>query len=611
VNGAAETRSGEAASLRTPGVDGRAPIGPGSGERAVIGELRARFPGIELAEQETADGIPTLWLDAARLGEVLGYLKRDAPQPYRVLWDVAGVDERLRRHREGLPPADFTVVYHLLSYERSAFVRLKVPLRGAEPSIPTITGLWPAADWYEREVWDMFGIGIEGHPRLRRILMPPWWEGHPLRKEHPSRGTELGPFVMPPERAAELQDMLGFRAEEWGLEDLADDPDVMFLNVGPQHGGTHGVVHITVGLRSEQIVACIVDIGYHHRAKEKMAERQSWHTFIPYTDRVDYLGGVQNNMNYLTSVERLAGIEVPDRAKLIRIMLCELYRINSHLLYYGTYAQDIGALSPVFYMFADRELIHDITMAICGGRMHPNWFRIGGVAEDLPEGWRQMIEDFLDYLPPRLDEYDGLVVDSRITRARTRSVGAISLDEAIEWGVTGPNLRACGLPWDFRRARPYGGYDQLEFDIPIAHGGDSYDRLLVRVEEMRQSLRIIRQCVDNMPEGPYKAAHPLTTPPIKEPGTMHHIETLINHFLGVSWGPVMPVGEAMVPAESFRGGAGYYLTSDGDVTSYRTRIRTPSFPHLQVLPLMIEGQTVPDLIALLGSIDFVMSDVDR
>ena len=284
----------------------------------------------------------------------------------------------------------------------------------------------------------------------------------------------------------------------------------------------------------------MLDIGYHHRAQEKVAERQSWHTYIPYTDRVDYLAGVQNNLNYLLSVEKLAGIEVPERAQVIRVMLCELYRINSHLLYYGTYAQDIGALSPVFYMFSDRELILDIAEAICGARMHPNWFRIGGVAEDLPQGWDTMVREFLDYMPARLKQYDRLVVHSSITRARTRGVGALTLDEAVEWGVSGPNLRACGLEFDYRKKRPYSGYEQFDFEIPTATSGDSYDRLLVRIEEMRQSLRIIRQCLDHMPSGPYKSHQQLATPPVKEPNTMHDIESLINHFLGVSWGPVCP-----------------------------------------------------------------------
>jgi NADH-quinone oxidoreductase subunit C/D len=577
----------------------------------VVDELAARFPDLEHVVQPTADGIPTVWLPAARVAETLEHLKTGVERPYRMLYDLTAIDERTRVHREDQPASDFTVVYHLLSLERNADVRLKVALRGVHPQVATVTGLFPCAAWYEREVWDMFGIEVEGLPTRPRILMPPWWEGHPLRKEEHCRATERGVLHMPPALAAEWQDMMAFRPEDWGLEALAADPEIMFLNVGPQHGGTHGVLHIVIGLRDEEIVACVCDIGYHHRAQEKIGERQSWHTYIPYTDRVDYLGGVNNELCYLASAERLAGLEVPDRAKAIRVMLCELFRINSHLLYYGTFAQDIGALSPVFYMFSDRERVHDIVEAITGGRMHPGWFRLGGVAEDLPRGWDDLMREFLDYLRPRLDEYDHLVLDSRLTKARARGIGVLSADQAIEWGVTGPNLRSCGSDWDLRKKRPYSGYDWFDFEVPTATGGDSYDRLVVRSQEMRQSLRIIRQCLEHMPAGDYKSRQPLATPPIKEPGTMHSIETLIDHFLGVSWGPVVPPGEAAVAVEMPRGNSTYYLVSDGGDGAYRNRVRTPSFPHLQVLPLMTEGLEIPDLITILGSIDFVMADVDR
>ncbi|MEW6300749.1 MAG: NADH-quinone oxidoreductase subunit C/D [Thermodesulfobacteriota bacterium] len=577
---------------------------------AVLQELQARFGAEACVPQPTCDGTPTLWVSKDRIREILRYLKTAADPPYRMLYDLTAVDERDRQHRQGQPASDFTVVYHLLSFGRNADVRLKVALTGEAPALQTVTDLWPAANWYEREVWDMFGVTFPGHPNLRRILMPPTWQGHPLRKDHPARATEMGQFRLPDDKQEAEQEALRFRPEEWGLRRRAGDTEFLFLNVGPQHPGTHGVLRIVLQLDGEEIVDAVPDIGYHHRGAEKMGERQSWHTYIPYTDRVDYLSGVANNLAYLMSVETLAGIEVPDRAKVIRIMLTELFRISNHLVWYGTFAQDVGALSPVFYTFNDRERLLGIIEAVCGYRMHPGWFRIGGVAQDLPRGWDRLVRDFLRYLPPRLAEYDRMVMRNRIFKARTQGVGRYTLDEAIEWGVTGPNLRACGFAWDFRKARPYSGYEQFTFDVPVAHNGDCYDRAVVRVEEMRQSLRIIEQCLDNMPAGPYKAEHPLTTPPLKE-RTLHDIETLITHFLNVSWGPVMPAGEAMVSIEGSKGGYGYYLVSDGGTMSYRTRIRTPSFPHLQMLPLIARGLLVPDLLAILGAMDYVLADVDR
>jgi NADH-quinone oxidoreductase subunit C/D len=576
----------------------------------VAQELTQRFGESQIHSQDTGDGYPTLWVDKGLATDVLRYLKQEAEGSYAMLYDLTGIDERVRTHREGQPDSVFTVVYHLLSFDRNEDVRIKVGLEGDSPSLPSITPLWPAANWYEREVWDMFGITFDGHPQLRRILMPPTWEGHPLRKEHPARATELPDFQLPEARQQAEQEALRFNPEDWGMKRTHDGQDFMFLNLGPNHPSVHGVFRIVLQLDGEEIVDAVPDIGYHHRGAEKMGERQSWHTYIPYTDRIDYLGGVMNNLPYVLAVEQMAGIEAPARAQVVRIMMSEFFRIASHLVFYGTFAQDVGQLSPVFFMFSDRERVFDIVEAICGGRMHPSWFRIGGVAQDLPEGWDQMVKDFIKYFRPRIDEYDSMVLRNGILKKRTKHVGAYTVDEAIEWGVTGPGLRACGMEWDFRKKRPYSGYEQFEFDIPTAQNGDCYDRCVVRVEEMRQSLRIIEQCVENMPAGDYKARHPLTTPPLKE-RTMHDIETLINHFLGVSWGPVMPAGEAFFNIEATKGATGYYLVSDGSTTSYRTRIRTPTFPHLQMIPLISRGRLVPDLIAILGSIDFVMADCDR
>jgi NADH-quinone oxidoreductase subunit C/D len=572
-------------------------------------ELQLRFGG-QVLVQPTRDGILTIWVSKDQIRDILRFLKTTKEHPFRTLYDLTAIDERERIHREGQPASDFTVVYHLLSYEQNTDLRIKVPLAGDALSLGSIVDIFPSANWYEREVWDMFGINFEGHPNLRRILMPPTWQGHPLRKDHPARATEMGPFQMPEEKELAEEQALTFHPKDWGLQTGDGDTEYMFLNLGPQHPGTHGLLRIILALDGEEIVDAIPDIGYHHRGAEKMGERQSWHTYIPYTDRVDYLGGVMNNLPYVMAVEKLAGIDVPQRAQVIRVMLAEFFRLSSHLVWYGTFAQDLGALSPVFFMFSDREKIFDIIEAVCGARMHPNWFRIGGVAQDLPQGWDRLVADFLSYFQPRLKEYDQMVMQNRIFKGRTLGVGAYSVDEAIEWGVTGPGLRACGLEWDWRKKRPYSGYDQFEFDIPTAVHGDCYDRALVRVAEMRQSARIIQQCLQNMPAGLYMSEHPQATPPRKA-RTMHDIETLITHFVNVSWGPVVPPGEALVSIEATKGNNGYYLISDGGTISYRTRIRTPSFAHLQMLPLISRGLMIPDLLAILGSMDYVLSDVDR
>ena len=298
-------------------------------------------------------------------------------------------------------------MYHLYSFDRNEYLRLKVALAGETPSLPTVTGVFTNANWYEREAWDMFGLRFDGHPNLRRILMPPTWIGHPLRKDHPARATEMGPFSLPDDKEEAEQSALQFRPEDWGLQRRDGDTEFLFLNLGPQHPGSHGVLRLVLQLDEEEIVDVVPDIGFHHRGAEKMGERQNWHTYIPYTDRVDYLAGVLNNLAYLLGVEKLAGITVPPRAQVIRVMLCELFRISSHLVWYGTFAQDLGALSPVFYMFTDRERLMEIVEAITGARHR---IRAGSgsaaTAADLPRGWDRLMRDFVRYLPKRMKEYD-------------------------------------------------------------------------------------------------------------------------------------------------------------------------------------------------------------
>ena len=578
----------------------------------IVSELKIKFDDeIIVYEQNTKDTFPTLWINADKIIPVLTFLKNEVDRPYKMLYDLTVIDEQARNFRGDQPESRFTIVYQLLSFDRNDFIRLKVAQTSEEPSLPTLTTLWPCANWYEREAYDMFNIKFTGHPDLRRILMPESWVGYPLQKRHPARATELPPYELPEYKQIAEQELLQFKPEQWGLKKtMSDDEEFMFLNLGPQHPGTHGILRLVLQLDGEMIVNIVPDIGFHHRGVEKMGERQSWHTFIPYTDRVDYLGGVMNNFPYVMAVEKLAGIEIPERAQYIRIMMSELFRIASHLVWYGTFAQDLGMMTPVFLMFNDREKVFDIVEAVCGDRMHPNWFRIGGVVQDLPKGWEKLVQDFIDYFPARLKEYDKFVMRNSIFKARTVGIGVYTTGEAIEWGITGPGLRATGFEWDFRKKQPYSGYEKFDFDIPTGKNGDCYDRAKVRAEEMKQSLRIVEQCLKNMPEGEYKSDNPLTTPPRKEK-TMYDIETLINHFLNVTWGPVIPPGEAFCGVEATKGHNGYYLVSDGNTNSYRTRIRVPSFPHMQMVPYISKGYTIADLMSILGSVDFVLADIDR
>jgi len=580
-------------------------------EHEVVRELHQQFGADTFVFQETLDRVPTLWVPRAQLIGVLDFLRK-LPRPFVMLYDLSAVDERLRQNRLGMPIEDFTVFYHLISIDRNSDVRIKVALKKDDLNLQTIISIWPNANWYEREVWDLFGVVFEGHPNLSRILLPRTWEGHPLRKDYPARATEFDPFKLDAAKQDLEQEALLFNPEEWGMKRSNADntEDFMFLNLGPNHPSAHGAFRIVLQLDGEEILDCVPDIGYHHRGAEKMAERQSWHSYIPYTDRIDYLGGVMNNMPYILAVEKLAGITVPDRVKTIRVMLSEFFRITSHLLYLGTFIQDVGGMSPVFFMFTDRMKAYDVIEAITGFRMHPAWFRIGGLAHDLPKGWDRLVREFVEWLPARLKEYEKAALKNSMLIGRAVGVAQYNKQEALDWGVTGPGLRATGVDFDLRKARPYSGYENFEFDVPVAQNGDAYDRTLLRLEEMHQSIRIIKQCLENMPAGPYKADHPLTCPPPKE-RTLQDIETLITHFLSVSWGPIMPAGESCQMIEATKGINSYYLTSDSSTMSYRTRIRTPSFPHLQQIPSVINGSMIPDLIAYLGSIDFVMADVDR
>jgi NADH-quinone oxidoreductase subunit B/C/D len=562
--------------------------------------LQEKFGDAIDAAAETSD-MPTYQVPAARVKEVLRFLKTESTPRFRSLTDLTAVDESTRRERQNYP--DYTLVYHLLSFDPPTRVRLKVPLQGENPAIDSITDIWPSANWYERECFDMFGIRFNGHPRLWRLLMPHDWEGHPLRKSYPDRATRMAPYTQESARKYQPLDAGKYVEGQLGEKEF-------LLNLGPHHPSTHGLIRFILALKGEEIVDLHTDIGYHHRSVEKIGERQNWNQFIPYTDRVDYLTGVANNLTYLHAVETLAGIKVPDRAQFIRVMLTELFRLSNHLIWFGTHTMDTGAITPTFYALAEREKIMDIVELITGGRLHPSWFRLGGVAMDLPAGWKDLVDDFVKGFNKLLDELELAITKNPIWEFRTRGIGVLSLDDAIDWGVTGPNLRACGLEWDLRKKFPYSSYEAFDFDIPTASAGDCYARYQVRLEEMRQSLRIIRQAAGQMPPGRYVTDDYRYAVPEKK-DTLEDIESLIHHFINVTRGAKIPRGEAYAATEHARGEQGFYVVSDGLNMAYRMRIRSPGFANIQALPLMAVGRTVADLVAILGSLDYVLPDIDR
>ena len=384
----------------------------------------------------------------------------------------------------------------------------------------------------------------------------------------------------------------------------------MVINMGPSHPATHGVLRLVLEMDGEIITKATPDIGYLHRGDEKIAENMHYNQFIPYTDRLDYLAPLANNVAYAMAVEKLMDWTLPPRGQAIRVLCCELARISSHLLGVGCFAMDCGAMTIFLYTFTEREKIYNLIELLTGARFTTSYTRIGGMTRDLPDGFTGQLRAFLDQLPPVIDEVDALISRNRIFVDRTENIGTITKEQAIAFGLSGPNLRGCGIDHDLRKKKPYLGYEQYEFDVPLGSVGDSYDRYYVRMEEMRQSLRIIRQVIDTLPGGPINVTDAKNFPPPKTT-VLTKMEELIHHFIVHTEGIDAPPGEVYFGAENPKGELGFYIHSKGGGTPHRLKIRAPSFVNLSILSTILPGHMMSDVVAILGSLDFVMGECDR
>ncbi|MBN1666220.1 MAG: NADH-quinone oxidoreductase subunit D [Anaerolineales bacterium] len=571
-------------------------------------ELETRFP--EVVRKDERQGYEGYLVPAGHLIEVATALRDEFG--YDFLSSVTGVDY--------LPDERMEVVYHVYQSTGGSALVFKVQLPRSNPVLPSLVSVYPGADFQEREAWDLLGIRFENHPNLRRILMWEGFEGHPLRKDWREayyeeeakpfnnrwpggsavhRAEDKNPFgknvVYPQGFSPEQWNPEGEQALYASMQQLDDyqedlDTDQIVVNLGPQHPSTHGVFRMVVTLEGETIIKLEPIMGYLHRNHEKIGERNTYLMNIPFTDRLDYLTSMSNNFGYVLAVEKLMGdkAQPPERAEYIRVIMAEFTRITNHLFAIGTLLNDLGAyFTPMLYALKERELILDIFEATTGSRMMCNYFRFGGVARDLPPGVLEKMRDLVfERLPRQIDELDRYLTENEIVRNRCEGVGVLSPDEAIAFSACGPVLRASAVPYDVRRADPYSIYDRFDFDVVVRNHGDVYDRYLVRLEEMRQSLRILQQAIRDLPEGEIVAGKP-----------QYQVR--------------VPAGEAYGRVEGPKGELGFYVVSNGKPNPWRYHVRAPSFINLTALSKMCEGNKVADAIIILGSIDIVLGETDR
>ncbi|MEW6045821.1 MAG: NADH-quinone oxidoreductase subunit D [Bacillota bacterium] len=555
----------------------------------IVESLQGRFEGVE------AEALPSGWIRVRLAREQLAELARFARDELKFdyLSNLTAVD----RGADG-----FDVVLHLEALSGGQQMAVYTSCPRDDARVPSVTPVWPTANWHEREAWDLMGVHFEGHPDLRRILLKENWVGHPLRKDYVDRRLprqrQTRETYRPDKVNTTTFDISGDGAVAGGekpagpVRAVLEVPDTytprsgVIVNMGPQHPSTHGVLRLLAQIDGERILECEADVGFLHRCFEKIAEGLPFPSVIPYTDRTDYLAGMTNELAYCLAVEQLFEVEVPPRAQAIRVLAAELGRIASHLLWFGTMSLDLGAITPFLWAWREREKVLDIFETISGARMMYHYVRIGGLRNDLPAGVDRQIRKFLDDLPKSLDDFHAVLTGNPIFQARTRNVAVLPPDAAVALGASGPTLRASGVPYDLRKAHPYSGYEKYEFAVPVGESGDVLDRYTVRMEEMRQSVRVARQALEGLPEGDVVGKTPRR------------------------W--KAPEADAYSRVEGPRGEVGVYLVGDGqNDRPWRVHWRAPSFVHLQLVPVLTRNLLIADVVAVVGSIDIVLGEVDR
>jgi NADH-quinone oxidoreductase subunit C/D len=561
-------------------------------------KIRSQLAGTAFASRvEIRDlDLPTLEVSPADWPALARHLRDDPQCGFDLFLDLAGVDNWKRRGTT----TRFEAVVHLLALSRAEHLRVKVLLPDGEgPKLPSVADVWPAANWFEREAYDLFGFDFPGHPNLRRLLCHDAFVGHALRKDY-----------APGQRwFCSEEDM---RMPPWALEpEEAGHFETQTLSVGPSHPATHGIIHLVARLDAEKIIRAETQIGYLHRCFEKMSETHTWNQVIPFTDRLNYVSAMINGVGFVRTVEKMLGVEIPERGVLVRTILSEFSRIMDHCVCIGANLVDIGALTNFWYLYQPREGIYGLLEACCGARLTVSYVRVGGLAIDVPDDFVARCRALLDSIPKFLDDVDRLVTNNRIVRNRLQGTGVVSREQAIAWGMTGPMLRSSGVPYDVRRARPYDLYDRFDWDVPVAQDGDNFARYLVRMEEMRQSLKIIRQALEIFPEkGPVNSTDWHVVLPPKD-AVYHDMESLIYHFKLIMEGIRVPAGERYEWIEGSNGELGFYAISTGGGGPYRLKVRPPCFPNMAAFEKIIVGGTISDAIATLGMLNIIAGELDR